>query len=107
MKRQTAVILLILLTISSVSGAQNTSEQESSGVLSSLPDIQIDSAETYNNSAGEANKDRPTLSWIIILGIAFLGVVLYSFDIDPKWIMFTLGMIGIVYLLSYFGVIQA
>lgn len=101
------LILTVILLLPGLAGAQNSSEQDSSGILSSLPDVQITSADTYNNSTGQASSDQSTLNWIIILGIVFLGVVLYSFDIDPKWIILSLGVVGLVYLLSYFGIIQA
>lgn len=99
-------LITFLLVIPAVSGAQNDTSEQDSGILSSLPDVQITSADTYSNSTGEASGGQSTLNWIIVLGIAFLGVMLYSFDIDPKWIVLALGMIGAVYLLSYFGVIQ-
>lgn len=100
-------LVTVLLLMSGLAQAQNASEEESSGLLSSLPDIQITSADTYNNSTGQTSSGQSILSWIIILGIVFLGVVMYSFNIDPKWIVLSLGVVGIVYLLSYFGIIQA
>lgn len=100
-------LVTVLLLMSGLAQAQNASEEESSGLLSSFPDIQITSADTYNNSIGQTSSGQSILSWIIILGIVFLGVVMYSFNIDPKWIVLSLGVVGIVYLLSYFGIIQA
>lgn len=84
-----------------MAGAQNASEQDS-GILSSIPDIQIDSV---NNSTGQASSSQSTLSWIIILGLTFLGVVLYSFDIDPKWIILLIGAAALIFLLSRLNLI--
>lgn len=106
MKLET-LLVLVILTTSGVTGAQNnTSSQESSGILSSLPDIQINSIDRHNTSTGQANSNQSTLSWIIILGLVFLGVVLYSFDIDPKWIVLLIGVATLVFFLTRSGLMS-
>lgn len=99
------LLVTVLLVAPMVSGAQNNTSDQDSGILSSLPDIQIDSAEDYNNSTGEANSSQSTLSWIIILVLVFLGVVLYSFDIDPKWVVLLIGAAALVFFLTRLGLI--
>lgn len=105
MKKYAAFILITLLVISLSSGAENASEQESSGIISSLPDIQIDSVENYNNSTGEATNSQSMLSWIIVLLLVFLGVILYSFDIDPKWVVLLIGILALLFFLTRFDLI--
>lgn len=100
------IFLTILLLINTAAtGAQNASAQESSGILSSLPDIQINSAENYNASVNQSSESQPNLSWIIVLGLIFMGVILYSFNIDPKWVILLIGVTALVFLLSRLGLI--
>ena len=91
-------LTFILLFLPMLAGAQNASEQDN-GILSSLPEIEIDSTENYNNSTGQNTSSQTNLSWIIILGLVFLGVILYSFDIDPKWIITLIAVIAVIYAL--------
>lgn len=98
-------IFVILLLIPSVAGAQNVSEKDSSGFLSSIPDIEIDSAENYNNSTGQSNEAQSNLSWIIVLSLIFIGVVMYSFEIDPKWIVILIGLAALFFSLSWLGLL--
>lgn len=98
-------LITILLVIPAVSGAQNDTSDQDSGILPSLPDIQMDSVENYNNSTGEASNSQSMLSWIIVLVLVFLGVVLYSFDIDPKWVVLLIGAAALVFFLTRLGLI--
>lgn len=104
MKTEIAVLILILLVLPSVIAAENTSDQDS-GILSSLPDVEIDSADSYTNSTGDASNSQSRLNWIIILGLTFLGVVMYSFEIDPKWIVLLIGITGLIALLLNLGLL--
>lgn len=97
-------LVVVFLFLPMLVGAQNASEQDN-GILSSLPDIEIDSTENYNNSTGQSTSSQTSLSWIIILALVFLGVILYSFDIDPKWIIILITLIGAVYTLIRFQLI--
>lgn len=98
-------LLTLLLVIPSVAGAQNASAQEDSGILSFLPDVQIDSVDKYNNQTVESTDSQSTLSWIIILILIFLGIVLYSFDIDPKWVVLLIGAAALVFFLTRLGLL--
>jgi len=64
------LFIAILLVMPVVVGAQENSSQDS-GILSSLPDIQINSVDDYNNSTGQASSGQSTLSWIIVLVLVF------------------------------------
>ena len=104
--RLSVILTILLLSTPVVAGAQNASENDSSGILSSIPDIEISSAEEYNNSTGQNTRSQSNLNWIVILGLIFLGVIIYSFNIDPKWVIIFLGLAGVLYLVSYLGLIQ-
>lgn len=105
MKIEIAVLILILLVLPSAIAAENTSASNS-GILSSLPEIKIDSADSYTNSTGDTSNSQSRLNWIIILGLTFLGVVMYSFEIDPKWIVLLIGVTGLIALLLNLGVLS-
>jgi hypothetical protein len=105
MKTKIFVLIFFLITPALV-GAQNASEQDS-GILSSIPDVQIDSAETYNNSTGKNTTTQSTLNWIIILALAFLGVILYSFSFDPKWVVILVAIIGLILMLFRLNFLSA
>jgi|GEM_PF-1003490 hypothetical protein len=96
------LFIAILLVMPVVVGAQENSSQDS-GILSSLPDIQINSVDDYNNSTGQASSGQSTLSWIIVLVLVFLGVVIYSFDIDPKWVVILIGVTAVVFSVARLG----
>jgi membrane protein YdbS with pleckstrin-like domain len=57
----------------------------------------------YNNSTGQASSGQSTLSWIIVLVLVFLGVVIYSFDIDPKWVVILIGVTAVVFSVARLG----
>lgn len=99
-------LLILVLCLPSFVAAENSTGQEETGILSSLPDIEITSAETYNNSTGQSTQSQSRLNWIIILGIVLLAIVIYSFDIDPKWVILAIGVTAFVYLLVYLGIVQ-
>jgi len=96
------LFIAILLVMPVVVGAQENSSQDP-GILSSLPDIQINSVDDYNNSTGQASSGQSTLSWIIVLVLVFLGVVIYSFDIDPKWVVILIGVTAVVFSVARLG----
>jgi len=96
-------LITLLLVMPVVAEAQNDTSEQDSGVLSSLPDIQINSADSYNNSTRQASGGQSTLSWIIILVLVFLGVVLYSFKIDPKWVVLLIGAAALIFFLNRVG----
>lgn len=99
------LLAAVLLTVSSAAAAQNSSQQDSQGILSSIPDIEISPADSYNNSTGQNSVAPSRESWIIIMGLVFLGVLMYSFEIDPKWIVMLVGLTGLVFLLHQLGII--
>ncbi len=92
-------LIAFLLLMSGLAQAQNASEQDS-GILSSIPDVQINSVDNHNNSTGQASSSQSTLSWIIILGLVFLGVVLYSFNLNPKWVILLIGAAALIFFLT-------
>jgi hypothetical protein len=94
----------LLLTLPLAIGAQNSSTEES-GILSSIPDIEINSASDNLTPTGQNTESLSRLSWMVILVIAFLAVLLYSYDIDPKWIIAPIGVAGIIFLVSKTGLL--
>lgn len=94
----------LLLTLPLALGAQNTSTEES-GILSSIPDVEINSASSDVTPTGQNAESLSKLSWMVILVIAFLAILLYSYDIDPKWMVASIGIIGVIFLLSKAGVL--
>jgi len=97
-------LAIIILVVPIAAGAQDNTSEES-GLLSSLPDIQINSVDEYNNSTGQASSGQSTLSWLIILTLVFLGVVIYSFDFDPKWMVLLIGFIAVAFGVARVGLL--
>lgn len=97
MKKQVLIAALILF--SSIAAASQHSN--SSGFLSSLPDIKIEDSD-------QDPEDSPGVSfyWIIILGIITAIIAIYSFDIDPLKIIAGIGILLIIHLAIVTGLLQ-
>ena len=62
--------------------------------------IQIDPSEENNqgtneSSQGSAGSGQQTSSLLVLMVLVALGVLMYSFDLDPIWIIAVLGFLGI------------
>ncbi|MFB6100199.1 MAG: hypothetical protein ABEK16_02900 [Candidatus Nanohalobium sp.] len=64
-----------------------------------LPDrIQVRDANDSNNQTGggsQTSEKEPLPLWLVVLALVILGVLMYSFEIDPVWILAIVGFLGI------------
>lgn len=66
-----------------------------------IQDVEIsDPGDDQNSGLGETGSNT---TWIILFVLVVLGVLLYSFDIDPVWIMSFLGVAGLAVLVLTTG----
>lgn len=100
------MFLLILGTnIAAAQANQSNKNGSNSSLQIVMPDIQVNSVERFNNSVSWHNGDDKKTSWIIIIFIVFSGILIYSFDFEPLWIVLILALSVIVYGIRYLGII--
>ncbi len=102
-KKTLLLVFLILLSFTSVAQEDNTVEEDE-GVLSILPEVEVNSADT-TNTTGEASNSQTSLFWIIFLGLTLIGVIIYSFEIDPIWMVAFIVISGLILLQLRIGVL--
>lgn len=66
-----------------------------------VQDVQI--SEPEGNQTGPLGETGGDNTWIIVFLLVVLGVLLYSFDIDPVWILSITGLLGITALVLTTG----
>lgn len=86
-KKILLALLLLLLSFNAVAQEDQAEPDESSGIFSSLPEVEINSVDRNVNSTGEASNGQTSFFWIIFLGLMLVGVVIYSFEVDPVWVV--------------------
>lgn len=101
MKRAALLISLILFFSFTVSAANDSSSY--SGFLSNIPDIHIEDSQN-----GQFSEGGPSFNfyWIIVLGIVTALIVIYSFEIDPIYIVAAVGVSMAIYLLFRLGLVS-
>jgi len=88
----------IFLSLTSVAQESGSTVGEDSGAFSFFPEVEINSVDRPTNTTGEASSGQTSFFWIIFLGLTFIGVVIYSFEIDPVWMVGFIAVSGIVLL---------
>lgn len=58
-----------------------------------LPDYDVVEVQPEDDGAGEQGDGLPM--WLVMMVLALLGVLMYSFEIDPFWILIIVGVLGI------------
>ena len=102
------VLLSLMLLVSPVLGQENETEEADEdsfvdsvvGVVTGFPgNVNIISSEETVEDPSEQEPLGGTMFWVVLLLLILLGIVIYSFDIDP---LHVLGVITLLLLVSVF-----
>jgi len=102
------VLLSLLLLVSPVLGQENETEETNEdsffdsvvGVVTGFPgNVNIISSNETVSDPSEQEPVGGTMFWVVLLLLILLGIVIYSFDIDP---LHVLGVVALLLLVSVF-----
>ena len=102
------VLLSLMLMVSPVLGQENETEETSEdGLTDSVVDFVTGfpgtvSIVSSNETVSDPSDQEPvggTIFWVVLLLLVMLGIVIYSFDIDP---LHVLGVVAFLLLVAVF-----
>ena len=102
------VLVSLMLLVSPVLGQENETEENGEdgfvdsvvGVVTGFPgNVNVISSEETVEDPSEQEPLGGTMFWVVLLLLILLGIVIYSFDIDP---LHVLGVVALLLLVSVF-----
>ena len=105
------ILVSLMLLVSPVLGQENQTEESEEtgeeslidsvvGVVTGFPgNVNIISSEETVEDPSEQEPVGGTMFWVVLLLLILLGIVIYSFDIDP---LHVLGVVALLLLVSVF-----
>lgn len=100
MDKECLIVIVLVFLSSSGTAAQNSSNNSS--ILSEIPEIEIQD----KGEKGQANGEQSDIFWMLFFGIILAGVTVYSFDINPFYMVLLLMVSMVLFALFRAGIIS-